>query len=191
MIEQFAKLKDDHLVLIGFGLFFLSAATSIIVTVIAVQWRKARQIELELWFKNNLLDRGLSVADVERLSSENGKKNARYFANVEPQPSPPPVGGQNAFQQAQAKATAEAFPRRFYRPRFGRKIAGVCAGLAGYLGMPVFWTRVLTLALIPFGVFPILIAYILLAFFIPDELDLLAEQRRSGDRDLNAKAAVA
>ena len=53
------------------------------------------------------------------------------------------------------------------RPRQGRMIAGVCAGLARRYGMPVFLVRVLTVAagLAGFG----LIAYLVFWILMPKE----------------------
>jgi phage shock protein C len=55
------------------------------------------------------------------------------------------------------------------RPRAGRKIAGVCQGLANQYGWDATWTRVIAAVLI-FFTFPIgLLAYILFWLVMPEE----------------------
>ena len=56
-----------------------------------------------------------------------------------------------------------------YRSRHGM-IFGVCAGIADYLGLNVFWVRVATVALFLFtGIWPTAIAYILAALLMKPE----------------------
>lgn len=64
--------------------------------------------------------------------------------------------------------------RRFVRPRSDRKIAGVCSGIAQYLGMDVTLVRILVLcvALIPPGIG--LIFYIVCWIVVPNEPLLIA-----------------
>ena len=53
-----------------------------------------------------------------------------------------------------------------YRSR-GGMIAGVCAGLAEYFDLSVFWTRVVAVALLLFsGIWPVLIVYIVAALMM-------------------------
>ncbi len=59
--------------------------------------------------------------------------------------------------------------KRLVRPKKGRKIAGVCLGVANYLGVDVTLVRLLWIfALIPGGV-PGILPYILCWIFIPSE----------------------
>ncbi len=56
-----------------------------------------------------------------------------------------------------------------YRSRQGW-VLGVCKGLATFLGVPVFWVRVLVLLLTPCtGVWPMVGGYLLAAFLIRPE----------------------
>jgi phage shock protein C len=56
-----------------------------------------------------------------------------------------------------------------YRPRTGRKIAGVCQGLANQYGWDVTWTRVITALLVVFA-FPVgALAYLLFWLIMPEE----------------------
>jgi phage shock protein C len=61
-------------------------------------------------------------------------------------------------------------PKKLMRSRSDRKIGGVCAGLAQYLGMDTSLVRILwffiTLAC---GIFPGLVAYVLGWVIIPEE----------------------
>ena len=59
-------------------------------------------------------------------------------------------------------------PRRLYRCRSDRKLAGVAAGMAEYLDLDPTLVRVLWLFSIFFGGFSILL-YIILAFVVPPE----------------------
>ncbi|HTZ59945.1 MAG TPA: PspC domain-containing protein [Acidobacteriaceae bacterium] len=55
------------------------------------------------------------------------------------------------------------------RPRAGRKIAGVCQGLANQYGWDVTWTRVIAVLLGVFG-FPVgLLVYALFWLLMPEE----------------------
>ena len=55
------------------------------------------------------------------------------------------------------------------RPLAGRKVAGVCQGLANQYGWDVTLTRVITV-LLAAGIFPIgVIVYLLLWFMVPEE----------------------
>lgn len=66
--------------------------------------------------------------------------------------------------------TAEvADPPRMVRPAHGRVLAGVCAGLAEHLGLPVAWVRGFVAVLILAG--PGVVGYILLWALTPQEAD--------------------
>jgi phage shock protein C len=55
------------------------------------------------------------------------------------------------------------------RPRTGRKLAGVCQGLANHYGWDVTMTRVIAV-LLAVATFPIgLVAYVLFWVLLPDE----------------------
>ncbi|HET6656218.1 MAG TPA: PspC domain-containing protein [Gammaproteobacteria bacterium] len=62
----------------------------------------------------------------------------------------------------------EALPRRFYRDTERGVILGVCAGIAEYFDWPLWLTRVATFALGWFFVVPVVIAYIVAAFLMPE-----------------------
>ncbi len=64
--------------------------------------------------------------------------------------------------------TSPAASHKMFRPRNGRMIAGVCAGIADYFGWDRTLVRILTVAsfLIP-G--PQFLAYLLLWILMPDE----------------------
>ena len=58
--------------------------------------------------------------------------------------------------------------RRLMRANSDRMLAGVCAGIGRYLGMDPTLVRLLfALLCIPTGVFPLVIAYIVMAFVVP------------------------
>ena len=64
--------------------------------------------------------------------------------------------------------TPSAAPRKLYRSRSDRAIAGVCGGLADYLGIDPLVIRLLTLFLILFGGLSIWV-YIILWLIVPEE----------------------
>jgi len=65
-------------------------------------------------------------------------------------------------------ATVWARPRRLYRLDEGKKIAGICAGIAAYAGLDVGLLRALVvLAAIFTGFFIVVAAYLALAFLVP------------------------
>lgn len=63
--------------------------------------------------------------------------------------------------------------RKFYRPRNGRIIAGVAAGIANYLNISVTIVRIVWVLLLLPGGFPGIIPYIILWAIMPSEDKLL------------------
>lgn len=59
---------------------------------------------------------------------------------------------------------------RFVRPKQGRVIAGVAAGLANGLGVPVFFVRLVWIFLFLPGGLPGLVPYLLLWLIMPNEI---------------------
>ncbi len=59
--------------------------------------------------------------------------------------------------------------RRWYRNRKRGWVGGVCAGLADYLGVPLFWVRLLILIPLFSPLLPMLaIAYLIAVFVLPE-----------------------
>lgn len=59
--------------------------------------------------------------------------------------------------------------RRWYRNRKRGWIGGVCAGLAEYLGVPLFWVRLLVLIPLLSPLMPLLVlAYLIAIFVLPE-----------------------
>ncbi len=58
-------------------------------------------------------------------------------------------------------------PQKFYRDTERGVILGVCAGLAEYLGSPVWLTRIGALVLAWFFLVPVVVAYIVAAVILP------------------------
>jgi phage shock protein C len=68
-----------------------------------------------------------------------------------------------------AGAAAYSAPSNLMRPRTGRKIAGVCQGLANQYAWDVTWTRVIA-ALLGVFTFPVgVLAYVLFWLIMPEE----------------------
>ncbi len=60
--------------------------------------------------------------------------------------------------------------KRLYRSKKERKLAGICGGLAEYFEMdPVILRLIVVILCLITGIFPILIAYIIGIFIIPEE----------------------
>lgn len=59
--------------------------------------------------------------------------------------------------------------KRLERPRAGRMLAGVCAGIAGYFGLEVSLVRVGYVLLTLFTAFCGVFVYFILAVIIPQE----------------------
>ena len=60
-MDDFLGLRDGHLLAIAGGLLFLFTFLTIVGVAAAVQWRKARQHELEVRFKRELVSNGWTV----------------------------------------------------------------------------------------------------------------------------------
>lgn len=89
---------------------------------------------------------GTSLAASARFCSHCGKSTG----------VPPPFG--------------ETAPRRLYRLRSDKMIAGLCSGLARYLDMDVSFLRILVVAiLIVTGILPVALAYLIGWIIVPVE----------------------
>ncbi len=67
MFDPFLTLSEPQLVFLCVGLGIIASSLTLIACVAAVQYRKFRSREMELAFKDDLLDRGLSAAEVDLL----------------------------------------------------------------------------------------------------------------------------
>ena len=81
--------------------------------------------------------------------------------------------------------------RRLTRPLLGRRVAGVCAGLAQYLGWDVTTVRVLTVLATLFGVGSPVLLYIAGWIVMPDSTKVMpmmpaAERHGAGQTDMMA-----
>ena len=63
---------------------------------------------------------------------------------------------------------------RLYRPRYGRALGGVCAGLAQHFGWDVALVRILMLVLVFFGCGTPILAYFIAWIVIPNEPQVFA-----------------
>lgn len=59
--------------------------------------------------------------------------------------------------------------KRLIRPKRGRKVAGVCQGLANYFAVDVTWVRIIWLFLLLPGGLPGLVPYIVFWIAMPSE----------------------
>lgn len=164
MLTQLAMLKDEHLVLLGFVTGFVMLGSTILGSVVAVQWRKARQTEMELWFKHELHSRGVSVDEIERLVGSTGKKSAKMppFQNVR--------CAEPGHFHAAAGAKPVDFNRKLVRLSDEGMIGGLCAGVAQYLRISPFVLRTAyVVATVMTGIFPLTIGYFIACFFVPSD----------------------
>ena len=58
--------------------------------------------------------------------------------------------------------------KKLYRSITDRRIAGVCGGLAEYLNMDALVVRLIFIALLVFGVAPIILLYLIMWVVVPD-----------------------
>lgn len=66
--------------------------------------------------------------------------------------------------------------RKLRRPKNGRKLLGVCAGLGQFLGIDPVFVRVLWIFVclfLPISSFIAIVVYILLGYVIPEEKDYI------------------
>lgn len=59
--------------------------------------------------------------------------------------------------------------KRLVRPKTGRKVAGICIGIANYMGIDVTVVRIVWIFLLLPGGAPGLIPYLLLWLVVPEE----------------------
>lgn len=64
-------------------------------------------------------------------------------------------------------------PKKMLRPRTGRILAGVCAGIANYVNMDVTVVRIAYFLLTFFTAFSGIIVYFILMLIIPEEKNRL------------------
>ncbi len=153
------------------GIFVMSLiGTVIVLAVWFVQSRKGRQHELDILFKQELLERGLTVNEIERLLRIKSFDGAK-------QPDGPTI--QNAaFTYQEPAKQAGAPPPHIEPPSPGSRtlmrntkkaqFGGICAGLADYLAVDVGFVRVVyVIAAFMTAIFPMVIGYIILLFVMP------------------------
>jgi len=58
--------------------------------------------------------------------------------------------------------------KKLYRSTTDRRIAGVCGGLAEYLGIDPTVVRLVFIAMLLFGVFPIIFIYLIMWAVVPE-----------------------
>ena len=69
--------------IIGLIIPLAGMLTGILIAVpaiVAEAWQKTRQAEIEATLKRDMLDRGMSAEDIERVISASAKKNRRHAA---------------------------------------------------------------------------------------------------------------
>lgn len=67
MVDDFIRLGDDHLFFLTVLASLLTAMTTVLGGIAILQFRRYRQRQLELGFREDMLNRGLSVDEVVRL----------------------------------------------------------------------------------------------------------------------------
>ncbi|ADU31817.1 PspC domain-containing protein [Evansella cellulosilytica] len=64
--------------------------------------------------------------------------------------------------------------KRLYRTVSDRRIAGVCGGIGHYFNIDPTMVRIIALVLmIPFAIFPVVLAYFIATIIIPNETDVI------------------
>lgn len=155
MIES---LDEGKLAILVGGLAVGGGLVCFIVAWIAVQARKAYLGNREMLFKQDLLDQGLSVEDVERVLQAGRPKPAL--------PTPAVSGPESPIARGvMPPATAEP---KLLRSTLDRRFAGVLGGCARYFGVDATILRVgFLLATLMTGFFPLVVTYVVAAIIIP------------------------
>lgn len=79
-------------------------------------------------------------------------------------------------RQPHGRGRYDRRPRRIYRDPARRWIAGICAGIANHLGVPVFWVRLLAVLPLMSPLMPLVVlSYIVATLRIPLEPESLYE----------------
>lgn len=134
---------------------FLGVCGTVTACYIAYEWRKVRRWTI----MQELIGQGLSVEEVERL-----------FHDADPPKTQPATATPFAMGDGSRQgALPPSFSPKLVRTT-DRKIAGVCGGLARYLGVdPTIVRVVFAIAAVMTGMFPFVVAYIVMACVIPRE----------------------
>jgi hypothetical protein len=69
MLHEISLLEEEHLIFLGAVVAIVAAALAWMVTAVSVQCRRWRLSRQALAFKREMIERGLSVAEIERLLS--------------------------------------------------------------------------------------------------------------------------
>ncbi len=67
----------DRMVAVMFVLMAIAGIVIVVVTVLAVQWRRVRQAEVDAALKRDMLERGMSAADIERVVQASSRRRRR------------------------------------------------------------------------------------------------------------------
>lgn len=155
MIES---LDEGKLAILLGGLAVIGGIVSFMVAFIAVQVRKAYLGNRELLFKQDLLDQGLSVEDVERV-----------LRAGRPEPTLPlPTASEPASAIARGVMPPATAEPKLLRSTLDRRFAGVLGGCARYFGVDATILRVgFLLATLMTGFFPLVVTYVVAAIIIP------------------------
>lgn len=105
------------------------------------------------------------TCDDRGMSASSPSTGARPGAKPGAAPGPHP-GGPSGASFLSAPGPEDSGVRKLYRSSEGRIVGGVARGLAGHLGLPVLWVRVLFVVLALFNGIGILL-YAVFWFFVP------------------------
>ena len=147
---ELSRLDEGLVVGIFAAIAMVALLITVIVSVIAVQWRKLRQAELELSFKHEMLERGLTVSQIERLLDAGRRTEPSAEAT-----------------SASPEAPSASAPRLLRSSR-NRVFAGVCGGFGEYLGIDATLLRFFYVVVLIFtGFVPALLVYAVAACIMP------------------------
>lgn len=165
MLDTMSHWNEGFLGIVVGGVVIVAFFMTVLLSIIAIQIRKSYLAQREWSFKHELLSQGLTVEEIERLldaGQPRGRMGEEIFGSL-----------RDRFVAGDAPSAPDAGSRareRLYRSTRDVQIAGVLGGLAGYFQVDPTLLRVLfVLAVLMTGVFPLLVAYAVMAVVMPRE----------------------
>ncbi|MFO0945492.1 MAG: PspC domain-containing protein [Planctomycetota bacterium] len=154
---------EDFLAIVVGGISVIAFFLTILLSIIVIQMRKSYLAQREWSFKQELLGQGLSVEEIERLLNA-GHPPGSLARQGHPALSET-IAGPGAPDVTQGWNTN---PPRLYRSTRDCHVAGVLGGMAEYFSVDPTLVRVLfVLAVLVTGIFPLVVAYGVMAVVMP------------------------
>lgn len=99
--------------------------------------------------------------EIDRTAPADDTEDIQVLVEEQPAATPPPFGNNDAGEQQRTT-------RQLFRNPRNKRIAGVCSGIAAYIGVDPTWVRLLTVALCFLSFSTLAICYIVLWLVVPE-----------------------